>query len=52
MNRVGEKNLNNFGSKMEIIACKKNNNIDVYFEEYNSLSFFENLERKSLLKAF
>lgn len=39
MNRVGEKGLNNFGSKMEIIACKNNNNIDVYFEEYNWIAY-------------
>ena len=39
MNRVGEKGLNNFGSKMEIIAYKNNNNIDVYFEEYNWIAY-------------
>ena len=35
MNRVGEKGLNNFGSKMEIVVYRNANDIDVYFEEYN-----------------
>lgn len=33
--RVGEINYNKFGSKMEIIAYRGTNDIDVYFEEYN-----------------
>ena len=33
--RVGEINYNKFGSKMEIIAYRGANDIDVYFEEYN-----------------
>ena len=34
-NRIGEINYNNFGSKMEIVKYNKNNDIDIYFEEYN-----------------
>ena len=35
MNRVGEENVNNFGSKMIIVRYKTNKDIDVYFPEYN-----------------
>ena len=35
INRIGEEKLNNFGSKMKIIAYRKYNDVDVYFEEYN-----------------
>ena len=34
-NRVGEIGYNNFGSKMEIIRYNRNDDIDVYFEEYD-----------------
>ena len=33
--RTGEIRYNNFGSKMEIIKYNMNNDIDVYFEEYD-----------------
>lgn len=33
--RIEEKNINNFGSKMVIIEYRKYNDIDVYFPEYN-----------------
>ena len=33
--RVGERGVNNFGSKMIIIEYRKYSNIDVYFPEYN-----------------
>ena len=33
--RIGEETKNNFGSKMKIIAYRKYNDVDVYFEEYN-----------------
>lgn len=35
MNRTGEKNYNSFGSKIIISKYRKNNDIDVYFPEYN-----------------
>ena len=35
IDRIGEENINNFGSKMIIIKYKNANNIDVYFPEYN-----------------
>ena len=35
IDRTGEKNINNFGSKMIIIRYKNRTNIDVYFPEYN-----------------
>ena len=35
MNRVGEENINNFGSKMVIVEYRNNSDIDVYFPEYN-----------------
>ena len=34
MNRVGEENVNNFGSKMIIVKYRNSLNIDVYFPEY------------------
>ena len=35
IDRTGEINYNNFGSKMEIIKYENNENIDVYFPQYN-----------------
>lgn len=35
IDRTGEKNINNFESEMVIIEYRKNNDIDVYFPEYN-----------------
>lgn len=35
INRVGEENINNFGSKMIIIKYRKYSDIDVYFPEYD-----------------
>lgn len=35
LNRVGEENINNFGSKMIIVGYRMNRDIDVYFPEYN-----------------
>lgn len=35
VNRVGEENYNNFGSKMIIVEYRNAHNIDVYFPEYN-----------------
>nr|DAE62902.1 MAG TPA: hypothetical protein [Caudoviricetes sp.] len=35
INRIGEENINNFGSKMIIIEYRKYSNIDVYFPEYD-----------------
>lgn len=35
MNRIGEINYNNFGSKMKIIEYRNAKDIDIYFEEYN-----------------
>ena len=35
IDRTGEINYNNFGSKMIIIEYRTNKDIDVYFEEYN-----------------
>lgn len=35
IDKVGEKNINNFGSKMVIIEYRKYSDIDVYFPEYN-----------------
>lgn len=35
IDRTGEKNINNFGSEMVIIEYRKNNDIDIYFPEYN-----------------
>ena len=33
--RIGEKNINNFGSEMIIVDYRKYSNIDVYFPEYD-----------------
>ena len=35
IDRVGEKNINNFGSEMVITKYENANNIDVYFPEYD-----------------
>jgi hypothetical protein len=35
INRTGEKNVNNFRSEMVIVEYRTNNNIDVYFPQYN-----------------
>lgn len=35
IDRTGEINYNKFGSKMVIVKYKRNDDIDVYFEEYN-----------------
>ena len=35
LDRTGEENINNFGSKMIITGYRKNNDIDVYFPEYD-----------------
>ena len=35
IDRVGEENVNNFGSKMIIVEYRMNRDIDVYFPEYN-----------------
>ena len=35
IDRTGEENYNNFGSKMIITRYKTNKDIDVYFPEYN-----------------
>lgn len=35
INRIGERNINTFGSEMVIIDYRNANNIDVYFPEYN-----------------
>ena len=33
--RIGEKNINNFGSEMVIVDYRKYSDIDVYFSEYD-----------------
>ena len=35
VDRIGEENINNFGSKMIIVGYRKWNDVDVYFPEYN-----------------
>ena len=35
INRTGEENINNFGSKMVIVEYRKWDDVDVYFPEYN-----------------
>lgn len=35
IDRVGEENINNFGSKMVIKEYRKYSDIDIYFPEYN-----------------
>lgn len=35
IDRTGEENINNFGSKMVIVEYRMNRDIDVYFPEYN-----------------
>ena len=35
IDRTGEKGINNFGSEIVIVEYRKNNDIDVYFPEYN-----------------
>lgn len=37
--RLGEINYNNFGSKIKIIAYRKFNDIDIYFEEYDWIAY-------------
>lgn len=39
---LGEIGYNNFGSKIEIIAYRKYNDIDVYFEEYDWIKYNTN----------
>ena len=34
-NRIGEENINNFGSNMIIVGYRNNQDIDVYFPKYN-----------------
>ena len=34
-NRIGEKNINNFGSEMIITGYRNNKDIDIYFPEYD-----------------
>ena len=48
IDRTGEINYNNFGSKMEIIKYKNALDIDVYFEEYNWV--FKNATYNSFIK--
>ena len=33
--RVGEEGYNNFGSKMIIVRYRRNDDVDIYFPEYN-----------------
>ena len=33
-NRIGEKNINNFGSEMQIIGYRGSKDIDIYFSKY------------------
>lgn len=35
IDRIGEKNINNFESEMVIVGYRKNNDIDVYFPQYD-----------------
>lgn len=35
INRIGERNINNFGSEMVIVEYRKYSDIDVYFPEYD-----------------
>lgn len=51
MNRVGEINYNNFGSKMKIIEYRNAKDIDVYFEEYNwtKHSDYKNFKKGSII---
>ena len=35
INRIGERNINNFGSEMAIVEYRKYSDIDVYFPEYD-----------------
>ena len=35
IDRIGEKNINNFGSEMVIVEYKKYSDIDIYFPEYD-----------------
>ena len=35
IDRIGEKNINTFGSEMIITKYRMNRDIDVYFPEYN-----------------
>lgn len=35
IDRTGEKGINNFGSEIVIVEYRKNNDIDIYFPEYN-----------------
>ena len=37
LDRTGEENINNFGSKMEVINYRKFNDIDVYIEELTGI---------------
>lgn len=51
MNRIGEINYNNFGSKMKIIEYRNAKDIDVYFEEYNwtKHSDYKNFKKGSII---
>ena len=39
IDRTGEENINNFGSKMIIIKYKNTNDINVLFPEYNWIAY-------------
>ena len=39
IDRTGEENINNFGSKMIIIKYKNANDINVLFPEYNWIAY-------------
>lgn len=51
MNRTGEINYNNFGSKMIISVYRNTRDIDVYFEEYNwtKHSDYKNFKNGSII---
>ena len=35
IDRTGEEGVNNFGSKMIIVRYRRNDDVDIYFPEYN-----------------
>lgn len=49
INRIGEKNINNFGNEMIIIEYRGCHNIDVYFPKYNYIA--KNKEYKNFKKG-
>jgi hypothetical protein len=51
IDRTGEKGINNFGSEIVIVEYRKNNDIDVYFPEYDWIAKgvqYQNFKKRNI----